>query len=352
MALIKIDNVRIKGMSACVPSTIEENCDYPYFDENELERMMPTIGIERRRVLKPGQTCSDLAFMAAEKLIEELGWKKESIGLLIYSSPARDYIYPDTACLLQNKLGLSKSTMAFDMNLGCTGWSYGLTALCSLVQNGSIKRALLLNGSMGTAECAYTDKTSYPLFCDTGAATAIEYDEGAPSIWFELGTDGAGYDNIIIPDGGRRNPVTEKSLKLVEYDKNIKRSRLHVEMKGMEVFSFGLKTAPKSLESVLDFAGKTKEDIDLFVFHQANFYMVKKIIKKLKIDPDKAPFSLLNYGNTGSCSIPFTMITERGDQLRSGILRNAACTFGVGLSWSSVYFQTENLVIPELLVMD
>ena len=352
MAYIKINNVSIKGMSACVPTTIEENGDYPYFDENELERMMPTIGIERRRVLKSGQTSADLAFKAADKLIEELGWEKDSINLLIYCSPARDYIYPDTACILQDRLGLPRSTMAFDMNLGCTGWSYGLTTLCSIIQNGFIKRGLLLNGSMGTAECAYTDKTSYPLFCDTGAATAVEFNENAPSIWCELGTDGAGYDDIIIPDGGRRNPVTEKSLELIEYDTNIKRSRLHVEMKGLEVFSFGLKTAPKSLDSVLEFAGKTKEEIDLFIFHQANYYMVKKIIKKLKIDPEKAPFSLLNYGNTGSCSIPFTMITERGDRLRKGFSKNAACTFGVGLSWSSIYFETENLEIPELQIMD
>ena len=259
MAYLKINNVRIKGISACVPTTVEENSDYPYFDDNELERIMPTIGIERRRVLKPGQTCGDLAFVAAEKLIAELGWEKESIGLLIYCSPARDYIYPDTACILQGRLGLSNATMAFDMNLGCTGWTYGFTTACSIVQNGGIKRALMLNGSMGSAECAYTDKTSYPLFCDTGAATAIEFDESAPPIWCELGTDGLNYDAVIIHDGGRRNPVTEKSFELIEYDKNIKRSRLHVEMKGMEVFSFGLNTAPKSLNAVLDFAGKPRK---------------------------------------------------------------------------------------------
>lgn len=352
MALLKISNVRIKGMSACVPSTIEENCDYPYFDENERDSIIPTIGIERRRVLKPGQTCGDLAYHAAEKIIAELGWEKESIELLVFCSPARDYIYPDTACIIQGRLGLTNGTMAFDMNLGCTGWTYGLTTVSSIIQKGGIKRALLLNGNMVTGECAYTDKTAYPLFSDVGSATAIEYNESAPNMWCELGTDGLSYDAVIIQDGGRRNPVTKESLELREYEDKVKRSRLNVEMKGMEVFSFGLNRAPKSLNAVLEFAGKEKEDIDMFFFHQANFFMVKKIIKKLKIDPDKAPFSLLNFGNSGACSVPITMITEKGYELRNGTSRVVACTFGVGLSWSSIYFETENLVIPELQIMD
>ena len=352
MANIKIENVRIKGFCACVPSTIEENSDYPYFDENELERMMPTIGIERRHISKPGQTCSDFAMKAAEKLIEELGWERDSIGLLIFSSPARDHIFPDTACILQGKLGLSNSAMCFDMTLGCTGWTYGMTTACSIMQNGGVKRALLLVGNMGTAECSYYDKTAYPLFSDTGLATALEYDETAPAIWTDLGTIGKDYDAIIIPDGGRRNPTTEESLKLIEFDTNIKRNRLQLAMKGMEVFSFALKTAPRTVNAVLDFAGKTKDDVDMFVFHQANYYMVKKIIKKAKIDPNKCPFSLLNYGNTGTSSIPFTMVTERADQLRKGKNRVVGCSFGVGLSWATLFFETENLVIPELQIYD
>lgn len=348
MALIKINNVRIKGISACVPAHVEENSDYPFFDENELDRIMPTIGIERRHVALPGQTCGDYACRAAEVLMKELGWSRDSIDLLIFCGPSRDFIQPDTACIIQGKLGLPGSTMAFDMTLGCTGWTYGVTTASSILQNGAIKRALLLNGNMGSVESSYYDKTAYPLFCDTGSATALEFDPSVAPIWCELGTDGKNYDAIIIPDGGRRNPVTEESLVMKEYEKNVVRSRVHTFMKGMEVFSFALKTAPMSLNAVLDFAGKSKEEIDHFFFHQANYYMVKKIIKKLKIDPEKAPFSLLNYGNTGACSIPFTMITERGNQLRHGKSKCVGCSFGVGLSWSSLYYETEDLVIPEL----
>ena len=163
-----------------------------------------------------------------------------------------------------------------------------------------------------------------------------------------MGTIGKDYDAIIVPDGGRRSPVTEESLKLVEYEKNVKRNRLHTFMKGMEVFSFALKTAPKSTNAVLEFAGKSKDDIDFFFFHQANYYMVKKIIKKVKVDPEKAPVAMRDYGNTGACSIPFTMVTESAEQLRHGKHLNVGCSFGVGLSWGSLCFETENLVIPEL----
>ena len=352
MALIRINNVSIRGMAACAPSKVEENCEYPFFDDNEFDRIIPSIGIERRHVAKPGQTCSDFALRAAEQLLNELQWGRDSIDLLIFGSPSKDYIQPDTACILQGKLNLPNSTMAFDMTLGCTGWTYGMTTACSLLQTGNIKRALLLNGIMGTAESCYYDKTGYPLFSDVGTATAIEYDPTASPIWCELGTIGKDYEAIIVPDGGRRSPVTEESLKMKEYDKNVIRTRLHTFMKGMEVFSFALKTAPESVDALLEFAGKMKEDVDFFFFHQANYYMVKKIIKKLKIDPAKAPFSLRNFGNTGACSIPFTMITEKAEQLRHSRSRCVGCSFGVGLSWSSLYYETDNLTIPDLILYD
>lgn len=349
MALIKIENVRIKGMSACVPSNIEENSEYPYFDPNEIDKIIPTIGVERRRIARPGETCGDYAYKAAEKLIAELGWEKESIGLLIYASAARDYIFPDTACIIQGKLGLPISTMAFDMTLGCTGWVYGMSVALSILQKGAVKRAILINGNMGSAENAFEDKTTWPLFSDAGSATALEYDETAPAIYCELGTIGANYSDVMIPDGGRRNPVTADSLVLREYGTNIKRTRLHQEMKGMEVFSFGLTVSPKSIDAVLEFAGKSLDDVDMVVFHQANFYLIKKIMRKAKLDPEKVPIAMKNFGNIGACCIPFTMVTERAEQLRHGKYRVVGNAFGVGMSWGSLYFETENLVIPELI---
>lgn len=349
MALILNKNVKIKGMAACVPSNIEENSDYPFFDHNEIDKIIPTIGIERRRIARPGETCGDYAYTAAEKLISDLGWEKESIGLLIYCSAARDYILPDTSCVIQGKLGLPTSTMAFDMTMGCTGWIWGMISAMGIMQTGAIKRAILLNGNMSTGENAFTDKTTWPLFSDVGTATALEYDETAADIHCELGTIGTKFDDVIIRDGGRRHPFTAESLELHEYGLNIKRSNLNVEMKGMEVFSFGLKSAPKSIDAVLDFAGKTLDDVDLIVFHQANYYLIKKIVKKAKLDPEKVPIAMKNFGNIGPCCIPFTMITERAEMLRKGKYQILGNAFGIGMSWGSLLFETEDLVIPDLI---
>lgn len=351
MALLKINNVRIKGAAACAPKDNEENRDYPYFERNDIDRIIDTIGVERRRILKKGQTCSDLAYLAAEKLIAELGWEKESIGLLMFCSPSRDYIQPDTACVLQGRLGISHSAMCFDMTLGCSAWTYGITTAASIMQTGAVKRALVLNGNMGSAENAYEDRTIWPLIGDAGTATALEFEEGA-TIWCEAGSRGEDYHHVIIPDGGRRNPVTEESFVLTPDAEGVKRSRLHLYMNGMEVFSFGLKTAPKSIEAVLEFSGKKKEDIDMFLFHQCSYYLLKKIVKKEKLDIEKVPFSLFNWGNTGACCIPNTMVTERAEQLRHGKNKVIACAFGVGFSWATLCFETENMVIPELIEMD
>lgn len=350
MALVKISNVCVRGVSACAPSMVEDNIKYPFYDKGEFERIFPTIGIERRHILKKGQTCADLALKAAEKLLKDLEWEKETIDLLVFCSPSRDFILPDTACLIQSKMGLPKTTMSFDMTLGCTGWTYGLTTVCSLLQSGCLKRALLLNGNMGSSENSYTDKTAYPVAGDMGSATAVEYNEDTMPIWCELGTDGQ--ESIIIRDGGRRNPVTEDSLIQEEFEGGVKRSRLHIDMDWMNVFSFDLKRAPLSFEEVLKYAGKNEDEIDYYLFQQSNYYAVKKIIKKLKLPLEKAPLCLKDFGTTGASCIPLIIVTELAEKLRHGKHNILACSFGVGFSWASVCLSTENLIVPKLQLMD
>lgn len=349
MAVLKIKNVEIKGMAVCLPANVEENKEYPYFAADELDRMLPTIGIERRHVAAVGVTTSDLCLKAAEKLISDLKWKKEDIDLLIFASPARDYIEPDTACILQDRLGLSKNAMCFDMTLGCTAWTYGINVVASILSSGFIKKAILLNGDLPSKSSSYTDKTLYPLFSDTGAATALEYNENATGFISEIGTDGSGYEAIITKDGGVRHPFTAKSLEVKNYGEGINRTDMNLSMNGMDVFAFALKTAPKSVNALLDYAQYSVEDIDYYFFHQANLYMDKKIAKKLKLPEYKVPFCLKDYGNAGGASIPLVMITQKAKELRTKKLRNVACAFGVGLSWASVCFETNRIVCSDLI---
>lgn len=188
--------------------------------------------------------------------------------------------------------------MCFDMTLGCSGWIYGMVVASQLLSTGYLKRALLLVGDTISKTTNRADKSAWPLFGDSGSVTALEYFPGK-SFYCDLGTDGSGADSILLKDGGFRNPVTLNSFVEKSDSMGNIRNRLQIEMNGVDVFSFGLATAPKSIRKVLDFSGVSIEDVDILFIHQANKFMTDKIIKKIKISPEKVPYCLDEYGNTG-----------------------------------------------------
>jgi 3-oxoacyl-[acyl-carrier-protein] synthase-3 len=257
MAFLEIKNVRIAGLAAGVPKEIEENRTLPVFEsESEAEKFIASTGIERRRISKKHLT-SDLCYAAAEKLIADLEWNKKDIDVLIFISQQRDYILPSTACILQDRLGLSEECYALDISLGCSGWVYGVSVVANLLSLGMMKKGLLLCGDTahGTSN---EDKSTYPLFGEAGTVTALEFSGQAESLQFHFATDGSGYDAIIIPDGGFRHPFSEKSLEMIEVEPGIKRNRLHTMLNGMDVFSFGISRAPQTIRKIAE-----KFNIDL-----------------------------------------------------------------------------------------
>ena len=206
MAFIEFKNVRIAGISAGVPKKKICKLDLKNLSKDyDAAAYVETTGVLERRL--DSLTTADLCLPAAEKLISELGWVKEEIEAIIFVSQNTDYIEPATACILQDKLGLSKECYAEDVALGCSGWVYGLSNVASLVASGAIRKALLLAGD---AKRRYEPTES--LFGYAGTATAVEYSEGAEGFKFHFGTDGSGYDAIIIPDGGARNQISERSF--------------------------------------------------------------------------------------------------------------------------------------------
>lgn len=349
MALQKITNVAIRGIAACVPSKIEENINLPVFKEGEAERVIAQTSIARKRVVEEGTTAADLCCKAFEELIAKLGWDKESIDSLVYVTSASDFNVPPTVCVMQHRLGLTEDTFCVELRHGCPGWVIGLSTAASYIQNGSLKRAVLLCGDTPTLLNSPKDKETRPLFGDAGSATAIEFDENATPIEFHHGTRGKDYAAICAKNSGYRYPVNEESLKYVEYGPHQERRGVDIEMDGMNVFSFGLSTAPKSITTLSDYFEFSLDDVDYFVFHQANHYMNEKIRKKLKIQPEKVPFSMQNFGNTSCASIPLTIITQCREKYISESLNTVACAFGVGLAWGSVHFSTSNIVCPELI---
>ena len=352
MAFLEIKNVRIKGIAAAVPERKEYNKDFPKLSEEQLAQYIKTVGVvERRCAIHDGSLCtSDLCFAAAEKLLQELGWAREEIGLLVFVSHTQDYKLPSTACILQQRLGLSKETMAFDVPLGCSGFVYGLGIAGNLVSQGFIKKALLLAGNTQSVYASPEDKSTALLFGDAGSATALEFDPmQQDSIKLHYQTDGAGYEALIVPDGGCRHPFNAHSADMEEFDEGIRRSRLHEKMDGGAVFTFGLFSVPKSLKALMNQFAIDLDSVDDLLLHQANKFMCESIRKKLKLPEEKVPYNIDRFGNTSGASIPLLMVTELQASLRSRKLQHLACGFGVGLSLGSACFSTDRIVVPDLI---
>lgn len=350
MAFLSVKNTKIKGIAACVPKHILENKEFPLFDTESLAAFINGTGVERKRKALSDTCTSDLCMVAVEQLIKDLQWNKEDIDVLIFVSQTPDYILPATACVIQERLGLSIDCYAMDISLGCSGWVYGLQVVSSLLQNLDKKaKALLLVGDTILKFCSERDKSTYPLFGDAGTATALEYSENTGEMCFDMHTDGSGYKAIIIDDGGFRNQVSEESFKIHHRGEEIFSNNLQLILDGMDVFSFGIQRAPQSVNALIEHFQLDKEEMDYFLFHQANLFMNEKIRKKLQIPPEKVPYSLKDFGNTSSATIPLTMVTQLQKDLQSRHLKNIACGFGVGLSWASVYFETNHIVVPDLI---
>ena len=350
MAYLEFKNVQIAGIAAGVPKNIVSNLhpspDDAISSEYEPEDFVKTTGVMERRVSRE-LTTADLSYAAAERLISDLGWSKEEIGALVFVSQTPDYILPATACILQDRLGLPRECYALDVSLGCSGWVYGLSSVASLFGAGTIKKALLLCGD-ARARTRGNKRRLDPLFGGAGTATALSYKEGASSLQFHFGTDGSGFDAIIIPDGGSRSQFKPTSFDPFMLEGK-ETTRLNSRMKGMDVFSFGITTAPKSVKALAEQYGFDYLSADYFVFHQANMKMNNMIAKKLKIPAEKVPSSMYHFGNTSSASIPLTIVTELKGKADKGTARFLCCGFGVGLSWGTVAFTTDNLVISDLV---
>jgi 3-oxoacyl-[acyl-carrier-protein] synthase-3 len=349
MAFLEIPNVSIKGMAATLPANQKDNLTDPLV--KDAEKILKNTGIQYRHLAGNGMTASDLCEDAAKRLMADLNWDAEQIDCLIFVRQTPDYILPASATILQDKLGLSQNTYALDVAMGCSGYVFGLSNIAALMQSGHFKKGLLLVGDTISRTCSIHDKSTYPLFGDAGTATALEFSKGAAAMKFHFGTDGSGKDAIIIPDGGSRNPFSESSNIEEEIDEGISRSKAHLVLEGMDVFSFGISKAPQTIKALLEHFEIDQETVDNFAFHQANLFMNEKIRKKLKIDPEKVPYSLPKYGNTSCATIPLTLISERKEALEKGTQKNLGCGFGVGLSWGSVYFETENLTISEIGIL-
>lgn len=350
MAIFNLFNVAVKGIAACVPNTEVSNMDYSLISEKERLLLVKTTGIKYRRKVNESQCASDLCLEAAEQLLTQLNWDKNEVQALIFVTQTPDYITPATAIIMQHKLGLSQNCLAFDINLGCSAYVYGLSVVGSLLSNSGLKKALLLVGDACSTIVSEEDKSVAPLFSDAGSATALAFEPDAPPMHFNLQSDGSGYNAIIVPHGGARNRVTPQSLTYEELEKGIKRNKYQMILNGLDIFNFTLKEVAPNVEALLHANNKTINDFDYFVFHQANLLLNERIRQKLKLPPEKVPYSITKFGNTSCTTLPLTMVSELSNKLQNNQLSLVLSGFGVGLSWGSVLIQTNKIVCPPLII--
>ena len=289
----------------------------------------------QRRFVDDTTCASDLCFAAAERLLTDLAVNRDEIDVLVFVSQTPDYRMPATAIILQDRLGLSKSTMAFDVNLACSGFINGLAIVYALMQQGTVRKALLLDGETRSKIYSPKDRTTAFLFGDGGVAALIEKDQKYGKSFFSLNSDGSRESLIKINAGGYRNPTTPETMKERVIDENGNmRSEDHGYMNGQDVFNFVLREIPADISNLLAFSGVTLEGCDYFLLHQANNFMNGYLAKKLRLPPDKVPSSIELFGNTSSVSIPLTIVSQLHDKLddRKNVLMSG---FGAGMSWAS-----------------
>ena len=348
MAFLKYNKAKIIGMSACVPKKIMSTSDLSnVIPKEEIDKTIKNIGIKERRYADKNTTAADLCYTAADKLLNDLNIDRDSIDILIFFSQTSDYKIPATAPILQDRLGLSIDTACFDMSLACSGYVYALSTAYSYISQPGINRVLLLDGETFSKIVSPLDKVNVPLYGDAGTATLIEKSEDEIMANFSLHTDGSGYEAVIIPSGGARNPMTKQSLEPTERENGNVRSDVQIYMEGVDVFNFTMKRVPKSIKQILKTSSLSSEDIDYVIFHQANKFMTNFFVKKLKLQKEKVPYCLDRFGNTSSASIPLTIVSElKGKISNKRILISG---FGAGLSWGNAIIDFKDCHISELL---
>jgi 3-oxoacyl-[acyl-carrier-protein] synthase-3 len=337
------------GVAACVPENVVATSDIDLFSAEEAEVFNNTVGIKRRHLAAEDVCASDMCQKAADALLAELGWERESIDVLIFESVTGDYKTPPTSCILQDRMGLPETTFCLDMPMGCCGCLYAITVGSNLLTTGNVRRALLLIGDTALRMGSMKDKSRVPLFGDCGTAIALEYDPQAPEIVVDFHTLGKGYQALMTPHGGFRHPATPESFVEEDFGNGIVRAPIHTLINGMDVFAFAISRPPKSVAQFMaDEEIDREKDVDYFLIHQANKMIVDRVVKKLKLPLDKVPYNLEEYGNLGGASLPSLMVTRLRDQLTSGPQRLLMSSFGLGLSWGTMSATFGPMAIPPL----
>lgn len=335
------NKAHIKAISYYLPSyELNNEIIEKDFPEWSIDKIASKTGINKRYIAAENETSGDMAIKAAEKLFSEHHIDKNEIDFVLLCTQSPDYFLPTTACIVQEKLGLPTSVGAFDFNLGCSGYVYGLGIAKGFIATGQAKNILLITSETYSKFIHPKDKSNKTIFGDAAAATLISTTGFAEIGHFEYGTDGKGAENLIVKNGGLRNYKTTSETTVDEYDNYLSDDNLY--MNGQEIFLFTLAAVPKLIEKTIEKNNLLKEQVDLFVLHQANKFMLENLKKKAKIDNEKFFLHLEGCGNTVSSTIPIALYHAQQQKKLNKNNNILLAGFGVGYSWAGTILKINN----------
>jgi 3-oxoacyl-[acyl-carrier-protein] synthase-3 len=348
--------MRLAGIAACVPKNkVQNTVAHAKFKPFDVDRIIGNTGVVEKREAEPGVTATDLCIAAAKPLVERIEWAPETIDAVILVTSSPDQIMPASAHYVHQVLGLGPQCLAFDINLGCSGFTHGMLVVESFIASGLVKRALLLCGDMTSntfrpriAECEHrSDLASAILFGDAGSAMALT--TGGDQVRSRsFGADGSNMRHIIVPGGGTREYWGPSVFERRAGEDGEERRAVDLVLKGPEILTFTMKRVPALLQELLAGAGWSLDEVDSFVLHQANKFMLDFLARRMKLPTDKVPMTIGEFGNTSAASIPLTMVA-RCEHLMKRPTKWLMMGFGVGLSWSGLTLETDEVVSLPLI---
>ena len=350
---MKFSNKKISGILCVVPQKEvlfdDEIGNYNFAPEKSL-RLKKIMGYDRHRIVAAGDCISDYCVFGIEHLLQKGVFKKDEIDALILVTQTADHLLPPTSNIIQGRLGLKDDVLCMDINQGCAGYIIGLTQAFLLLEQDAVRKVLLLNAEFLSRRTSFKDRNSYPLIGDAAAITLVEKDPASGMAQASIKMDGSQAGTLMIAAGGLRMPSTAETAIMEDAGDGNIRSKDHLMMDGTAVFNFVQTKVPSLVEDLLATGGVSKEEVDYYLFHQPNRFMLEKLADQLSVPREKMPANIVErFGNSSGATIPVNAVYNLGDCLKDNCYKVCLCGFGTGLAWAAMLLTIGKMQFAELI---
>jgi len=350
---LKYKDKKISGILAVLPKNelrFDDEVENYNFSVKQSMKLKKIMGYDRHRIVSPGTCVSDLSIFGMKHLLDTGLVAGDDIDALVLMTQTPDYLMPPTSNVIQGELGLKQDMVCLDIKQGCAGYMVGLMQSMSLLDQETINKVVLINADVLSRKTSIHDRNTFPLIGDGAAITILEKDHIGSDIFANIKMDGTQRDALIIPAGGLKLPSTSETAVASTDEEGNSRSLDDWFMDGMAVFNFVVNEVPPMIGGLLEFAGQSQEDVDYFMFHQPNKFMLQRLADKMGISYDKMPYNIVeNFGNSSGATIPINMAFNLGSQLRENVYNICMAGFGVGLTCSSMLMKIGGLNFCEMI---